>query len=154
VLVAFVLAWGWFGSVSRELAGVGTLQPCTSIAASRSETQDCRTEAALLLEPEQERFIRVGMKANILPEGVSGERYGFLRGTVNQARLVFSQGRPRLAVDIVLETDRDTPSGLRWSSSQGPRFVLSTSIPVTGKIIVPDIRPLDLLLPSASRGGA
>jgi len=116
--------------------------------------QECRTEAVLLLEPEQEGFIHVGMKAHILPEGVSGERYGFLLGTVNQARLVFSQGRSRLAVSIVLETDKDTPSGLRWSSSQGPRLALSTSIPVAGKIIVPYIRPLDLLLPSTSRGGA
>lgn len=154
MLLAFILGWGWFGSISRELPANGTLQPCPSTAGSNSEVQNCRPKAVLFLEPEQEGFIRVGMKAHILPDGVSGERYGFLLGKVNQARIVYSEGRPWLAVDIALETDKITPSGLRWSSSQGPRFAFSTSIPVTGSIIVPHVRPLDLLLPSVSRGGA
>ena len=154
LLLAFVLAWGWFGAVSRELAGAGTLEPCRSIEGSKAEMQDCRGEAVLFLDPEQEGFISIGMKAHIQPASVPGERYGFIVGEVKQTRLIYREGRPWVAVDIALEPDKKAPSGLRWSSSHGPGFVLASSIPVTGKIIVPHIRPLSLLIPGLSRGGA
>lgn len=148
MLVGFALVWGWFGSITQELTGDGTLRSTTSSVGMVPQAQDGPLEAILYLPVEQENRITSGMEARILPVGLQSQQYGFLIGKVRGARIGMKDQHSCLEVEVALQQNPGAFSGFQWSSSSGPHEELSSNMPVTGKIIVRQGRPLSLLIPA------
>lgn len=104
-----------------------------------------------------------GMTVDVGPLGTS--RFGVLRGTVEAVNsspsstadvgrlLMNSLLAEQFVVDshpfiarIRLEQDADSPSGVRWSNSDGPATGLVADTVVTGEIHLGSKRPIDLVL--------
>jgi HlyD family secretion protein len=107
-----------------------------------------------------------GMELAISPAPVRPEEYGFLRGRVSQVAPYPASAAAMLQVlrnqDLVnmlslngvqyeirgeLESAKDTPSGYRWSSRQGPPTPLQSGTYCTARITLRHERPIALLIP-------
>lgn len=123
--------------------------------------------AVLFVPAEQSRRVEPGMTARISPSTVRREEHGFLVGEVrwvasfpstergmlrllaNQALVQrLSQSGPLLRVDITLKKDPDSPSGYRWSSSEGPDFPITSGTFATGGVVVREDPPIALAIPA------
>lgn len=122
--------------------------------------------ALVFVPADTDRPVKVGMKARISPKNVRPEEHGFILGEVTWAAEFPSTSRglqrllgnsdlvsklmakgPPLQVEVRLDRDPATPTGLRWSSSRGPEFPVGTGALVTGSVIVREDRPLDMVIP-------
>ena len=56
-------------------------------------------------------------------------------------------GGPPLEVQIELEKDAKTVSGLAWSSSNGPPLQITPGSTVSAAVVYREDRPVDLLVP-------
>jgi HlyD family secretion protein len=52
-------------------------------------------------------------------------------------------------VDVKLLTDPSTPSGFKWSSSQGPPFAITRGTLCTATFVLGRQHPINLVLPSS-----
>ncbi|TDC12789.1 HlyD family efflux transporter periplasmic adaptor subunit [Streptomyces sp. 8K308] len=122
--------------------------------------------AVLYLPGDSASAVPVGARVDLDVQSAPRERFGVLRGRVQavggapqtpeqlagflgDAQLAASfaeQGNP-VAVVVELERSPDTESGYRWSSAEGPPFVLDSRTPVTATIRLSEQRPVDWLLP-------
>ena len=112
--------------------------------------------------------VSVGMPAEVSPTSVERDIYGSVRGVVTSvsalpvtrqglmsligdADLVASlmAGGAPIEVQIALETDRDTPSGLRWTSSSGSPRPITSGTTASSMVLVRHVRPVSLVLPIA-----
>ncbi|MEM9539632.1 MAG: NHLP bacteriocin system secretion protein [Cyanobacteria bacterium P01_E01_bin.42] len=111
--------------------------------------------------------IRTGMEVQIAPDTVKRARFGGIIGKVtavsaypvtsegaiatlgnpNIALSLVPQGRPQLEVRATLERDRATPSGYRWSSSQGPPLIISEGTTMTVRVKIEERAPIAFILP-------
>ena len=122
--------------------------------------------AVLFVPAELGKQVQPKMEARITPSTVKREEHGFILGEVlwvaefpstsrgmqrllaNEeliARLT-SEGPP-IQVDVRLHLDPSTPTGFRWSSSQGPDVEITSGTLADGSVIVRRDRPITLLLP-------
>lgn len=111
--------------------------------------------------------VRPGMQVQVSPVNLRREEYGFVYGQVRsvssfpvtaQAMLAtlgneqlvaeFSRGGAPLEVRIDLQADPGTPSGYRWSSSQGPPFALNSGTIFQASITLSEKQPIYYVLPS------
>ena len=122
---------------------------------------------------EEGKQLKKGMQVHVLPSTVSAEEYGFIQGEVtavtkfpvtrdemfllleNQSLVpntLRTGGRTQLRVDVKL-FDPATPSGFKWSSSEGPPFGVTrgTLCTATFRVLGED-RPLSLGVAPASSG--
>lgn len=153
------------GRVLELKADAGqVVQPGTGLLSIEVDSDEM---IALVFVPaDADRPIEVGMKARISPKNVRPEEHGFILGEVAAAAEFPSTSRglqrllgnsdlvaqlmaegPPLQVEIRLERDPSTPTGLRWSSARGPEFPVGTGALVRGSVIVREDRPLDLVVP-------
>lgn len=107
------------------------------------------------------------MAVQLSPSVADVDTYGYLMGTVSaisefpvsqdtlnadalpgtdSATSVLASGEPALRMIIQLET-ADTPSGYRWSSSNGPDFQLRNGTATSARVIVDETRPINYFLP-------
>jgi len=126
--------------------------------------------AAFIFVPgEQGKQLKKGMEVQVLPSTVKAEEYGYIQGKVtsvsqfpvtkdemfllleNQS-LVDTLGTrdAQLRVDVKLHKDPSTPSGFKWSSSQGPPFTITRGTLCTATFVLGEERPIDLVLPSST----
>ncbi|MBP0021353.1 MAG: NHLP bacteriocin system secretion protein [Cyanobacteria bacterium SBLK] len=111
--------------------------------------------------------IQAGMEVQIAPDTVKRARFGGIIGKVtavsaypvtsegaiatlgnpNIALALVPQGSPQLEVRATLERDRATPSGYRWSSSQGPTLSISEGTTMTVRVKIEERAPIAFLLP-------
>ncbi|MDJ0798900.1 MAG: NHLP bacteriocin system secretion protein [Calothrix sp. MO_167.B12] len=112
--------------------------------------------------------IKQGMEIYVTPDTVRRERFGGIVGTVTQvsafpmtkegattlvgnAELVedlISEVGPVIEVRAQLQPDSSTPSGYRWSSSQGPaNLQVSSGTTATARVTVEKQAPITLILP-------
>lgn len=119
----------------------------------------------LFVSAAEGKRIKAGMPVRLSPGGTSRQDDGLLQGTVSrvlpypvdgqrvglltaQPHLVeeFLQNEARIEVDIVLDVDAQTPSGLRWTNGNGPSSPLTGGTVMTGSVVIGTERPLSLLL--------
>jgi hypothetical protein len=130
------------------------------------EQTDKPLKTILVMSLATGKQIKTGTKVQISPTTVRPEEHGFLLGTVsyvsqlpvsaeslyNQLRsnelvAVLSAAGPAIEVDVTLEPDAATASGLKWTTEKGPPFKLSNGTLVQANLVVGERRPIDLILP-------
>jgi hypothetical protein len=130
------------------------------------EQTDKPLKTILVMSLATGKQIKTGTKVQISPTTVRPEEHGFLLGTVsyvsqlpvspeslyNQLKsselvAVLSAAGPAIEVDVTLEPDAATASGLKWSTEKGPPFKLSNGTLVQANLVVGEQRPIDLILP-------
>jgi HlyD family secretion protein len=123
-------------------------------------------ETVIYIAAGEGKKVRPGMDVRIAPSTVKPEEYGFLLGTVRQVSdfPVTPEGLRRVLrndkladeligksapIEIVasLKPDKETPSGFKWSSSQGPPTQVYSGTLAKGTVVVEDRKPISYILP-------
>jgi len=136
---------------------------CT-IAEERAQTDSL--EAIIYVPVDQGKKITPGMEANISPTTVKKEEFGFMLGnvvsvsefpasaqgmmvTLGNSELVQQlsrEGTP-IEVRVKLIMDSSTPSGYKWSTSQGPPIIVDDGTFCIGEVKVEEKRPISMVIP-------
>jgi HlyD family secretion protein len=132
------------------------------------EAQDSANQlTSVVFFPVSEgKKIRKGMTLQITPSTVKRERFGGIVGTVTNisAFPVTKEGaasvvggaellqslksqEPQLQVFAELQTDPTTPSGFRWSSSQGPQMPVTSGTTASIRATVEEQAPITFVFP-------
>lgn len=155
------------GRILELKTDVGSLvSQGASLASLEFVGEDVTQEVVMYVAPADGKRIQPGMTAQIAPVTAQVEEYGFMLGRVEAVsefpatyagilRVLGSEelmqalgisGAP-IEVRISLFSDENTPSGYRWSSSQGPDFAISSGTLASAAITVDSQRPINLVLP-------
>jgi len=118
--------------------------------------------------PVQDRErIRIGMSARLEPNTVNPQEYGAIIGTVeevstfvvseqellntlhNKQLVNYLTGGAEAVIRLMVqpELNASTPSGLRWTSGEGPPFKIPTGTVCNVKIVVEEQPPISYLFP-------
>ena len=145
------------------------LAPGSAVAALGP--MESSVEAVLLFPVEMGKRIRPGMAAYVYPSTASKEEYGCIYGmvdsvseypvsaeslmkTIGTKQLVASlmeQG-VMIMVRVSLLRDPGTHTGLKWSSSMGPKdFTIDPGTVCQGNVVLERVRPVDLVFPKLTR---
>lgn len=154
------------GRVTEVVVSPGNfVQPGKTIV--RLESLKGDYEALVYVPTLEGKKIREGMVARLAPSIVKPEEYGFilakvysvsplpvtkeyllseLGGDDNMVQSLLQSGS---AIEFVadLEEDPSTPSGFRWSSSDGPDLKLESGTLCQVSIVLERVRPISLLIP-------
>lgn len=154
------------GRVTEVVVSPGNfVQPGKTIV--RLESLKGDYEALVYVPTLEGKKIREGMVARLAPSIVKPEEYGFilakvysvsplpvtkeyllseLGGDDNMVQSLLQSGS---AIEFVadLEEDPSTPSGFRWSSSNGPDLKLESGTLCQVSIVLERVRPISLLIP-------
>lgn len=144
------------------------VHPGTTVTIVEPRTE--RMQAVVYIPATQGGSVSPGMPAHVSPRAVSPEQFGFIRGTVaavsqfpafpEQIRLtvaneaiarMFSSGEPVVEVRVDLIRDPATPSGFKWSASQGPSTRIVSGTLCSVDIILDQQRPISLALPTSDK---
>lgn len=153
------------GTVSEVAAAIGKLvNTADELGAVQAGTPVLTVQGYLPIGKGKQ--VEPGMIAEISPGSVERNIYGSIRGTVTdvsslpvdaaalEARLgnpalaaqMMAQGAP-IMVTVQLDTDADTQSGLRWTSSEGPPVQMSAGTTADVRVLTELRQPISLLLP-------
>ena len=121
---------------------------------------------AVIYVPTEGKRIEAGMTARVSPVTVRREEFGFMIGDVDfvspqpatPAGMQRTLGNPILVqqlsgfgapflVRVDLQADPSTPSGFRWSSSEGPPRAVESGTAVSVEVVVEEQRPISLVIP-------
>lgn len=154
------------GRVLEILADRGdVVSPGSPILSVEVVSQDL--VAVLFVPASSGKKVEPGMPVRVTPSTVKREEYGSILGRVtwvaefpstsrgmnrllgNEALVnkLMAEGPP-IQVDVALERDPATPTGFRWSSSQGPSVKISSGTLAQGDVIVREDRPIRLVIPT------
>ncbi len=132
------------------------------------EDPEEKKSAVLFLDGAEGKKVRPGMTARIFPSTVKREEFGGVLGVVTRVSpysispeaLVELLGNQTMADQFIKQANGapiiafidlvpspNTPSGYRWTSSEGPASTIETGTITDGEIIVEKRRPLSLVLP-------
>jgi HlyD family secretion protein len=156
------------GLVVEQLVDPGQLvQAGAPVATIEEETVPL--EAYLFVADEGRRIVP-GMRVELLPAGIKSEEHGHILGAVrsvsqgpmsglalnrylqNEALTErFSSGGGVYLVDVTEQRDPRTPSGFKWSSRQGPKLRFGSGTLLSGRIVVREQRPIELVIPALRR---
>lgn len=125
---------------------------------------------AVAFIPLQGARVRPGMVAQMSPEGITWEEYGYMLGDVisvtqgpanpdsmnrilRNSQLVsqFTSGGSVYEMRIKLRLDAGTPSGFSWTSRQGPPIKFGSGTLLRVQIPVQEKRPIELVIPTLRR---
>ncbi|MBI5440290.1 MAG: NHLP bacteriocin system secretion protein [Deltaproteobacteria bacterium] len=125
---------------------------------------------AVAFIPLQGARIRTGMTAQMSPEGITWEEYGYMlgdvisvtQGPVNPDSMNRILRNPQLVqqftaagsvyeMKIMLRLDPSTPSGFSWTSRQGPPIKFGSGTLLRVQIPVQEKRPIELVIPTLRR---
>lgn len=124
-------------------------------------------DALVYLPPKLGKQVKVGMRAQVSPTTIEKAEFGSIYGKVisvapfpatpeailaglQNKDLVkkFTEKEPPIEVRIHLENSKKTFSGLKWSSSKGPKQVITPGTLATAMITIREQAPITLLLPA------
>ena len=124
-------------------------------------------DAVIFVSPKDGKRIKVGMPALIVPNTVNREEFGSIRGKVikvsnypitqnamiallHNEELVklFAKDSAPILVRVRLLLNSKTYSGYDWTSSQGPRQLITPGTLVNGRIVVRRQAPITLMIPT------
>jgi HlyD family secretion protein len=125
---------------------------------------------AVAFIPLQGARIRSGMTAQMSPEGITWEEYGYMlgdvisvtQGPVNPDSMNRILRNPQLVqqftsagsvyeMKIMLRLDPSTPSGFMWTSRQGPPLKFGSGTLLRVQIPVQEKRPIEMVIPTLRR---
>jgi biotin carboxyl carrier protein len=155
------------GHVVEMLAAPGTLldvgDPVLSL-----ESEKGALMAFVYVSDGPGKQVEPGMEVQVSPSTVESSQYGFMIGRVvsvseypvtelglsallanNQLTQRFLSDGPVLQVMVELVEDPATPSGYKWSSSDGPPFELTNGTLASGSVVLNEQRPVDFVLPGS-----
>jgi HlyD family secretion protein len=154
------------GRVIEVPVGPGNfIQPGRAVA--RLESLHGPYEAVIYVPAHEGKKVKEGMVVRLAPSTVKPEEYGYimarvrwvseypvtrdylmgeLGGNESLVQTLLQAGSP---IEFVahIETDSTTPSGYRWSSSQGPDVAIGSGTICSASIVLESVRPITLLLP-------
>jgi HlyD family secretion protein len=153
------------GQVIEVQVGLGDfIQPGRALA--RMEPLSGERGALVFVPAHAGKNIRTGMTIRISPSTVSPQEYGYIQGKVKSVssypvtreEMMFYlqnevlvnrllQSGETISVAATLEADPGTPSGLRWSSSQGPNLSVEGGTVCSASVVLARQRPITLLVP-------
>ncbi len=154
------------GTVTNTQATVGgivnTGAPLISIA-----SQGKGLDALIYLPPHVGKQVKSGMQALITPTSVEKAEFGSIYGRVisvatfpstpeaiqavlqNQDLVKqFTRDEVPIELRVRLESDPNTYSGLKWSSSKGPRQFITTGTLINAMVTVRTQKPITLVIPA------
>jgi HlyD family secretion protein len=130
------------------------------------EPLDEDIETILYVPATEGKKIQPGMSVRISPSTVKAEEFGFMLGEVSRVsdfpmtpeglrrvlrndKLVEQLTGEGAPIEVVakLVPDPSTPSGFRWSSSQGPPQQVFSGTICTGSVVVETKKPIAYVLP-------
>lgn len=134
------------------------------------EEQKSEISVLTYLPPQQGKRAKPGMTAYVTPSTVKEEEYGHLLGKIDyvstfpasqesmqrelqNSKLVESLSRqgPPLMVRVRLQPNPHAPSGLKWSSGQGPPISIDSGTLCRVEAVVRQQSPASLVLPFLKR---
>jgi HlyD family secretion protein len=153
------------GRVVAVLAGPGDqVRPGDRLMTLESETAPIRFIAFVALT--EGKKLQNGMDAHISPSNVKAEEFGFILGkvdtvsefaatpeelqrTLNNDQLAkqFAENSP-FQVSVEPIKDEKTPSGFKWTSSQGPPIQIGSGTFCTMQVIVERRKPISYVIPT------
>jgi HlyD family secretion protein len=130
------------------------------------ESEDAPITAMIYIPASEGKKVRPGREVYGSPSTIKVEEYGFMRGVVEQASdyPVTPEGLRRvlrnqqliqeltgesapIEVRVQLIEDPETPSGFRWSSSEGPPSRVFSGTICTANVTVETKKPISYVLP-------
>ncbi|MEX1312223.1 MAG: NHLP bacteriocin system secretion protein [Candidatus Sulfomarinibacteraceae bacterium] len=130
------------------------------------ESEDAPITAMIYIPAAEGKKVRPGMEVYVSPTTVRAEEYGFMLGTVESASdyPVTPEGLRRvlrnqqliqeltgksapIEVRVKLIPDPSTPSGFKWSSSEGPPMKIFSGTICSGNVTVETKKPISYVLP-------
>lgn len=160
------------GRVLEIRTGEGTLLEAGQVVLTLELTEHGRTplRGVLFFSLADGKRIEPGMPVRVIPDTVKREEFGHILGQVSQTydyamsydgmlRLVgsatlakvFSESGTSIAVLADLTEDASTPSGLRWSSSQGIPSAVAPGTSCTAEVVIRYQPPISLVIPYLKR---
>ena len=153
------------GRVVAVLVGVGDqVRPGDRMMTLESENAPMRFIAFVPLT--EGKKLQSGMDAHISPSNVKSEEFGFILGKVNsvsefaatpeelqrtlnndQLAKQFAENSP-FQVYVEPVKDEKTPSGFKWTSSQGPPIQIGSGTFCTMQVIVERRKPISYVIPT------
>jgi HlyD family secretion protein len=153
------------GRVVAVLVGPGDqVRPGDRLVTLEAENAPMRFIAFVPLT--EGKKLRNGMDAHISPSNVKSEEFGFILGkvdsvsefaatpeelqrTLNNDQLAkqFAENSP-FQVYVELDADPKTPSGFKWTSSQGPPIQIGSGTFCTMQVIVERRKPISYVIPT------
>jgi len=123
-------------------------------------------ELLAYLPSYQAKAAAVNMDVQVSPSNVKREEYGFMKGKIvhvaaypatpsalmrnfqNESLVNTIQGPgPVTELRVLLEQDGQTPTGFKWSTSEGPPVAISSGTICTVQVVVQRQKPIMLLFP-------
>lgn len=123
-------------------------------------------ELLAYLPSSQAKEVMRDMEVQVSPSSVKREEFGFMKGKIvhvsdypatnsalmrefqNESLVAALQGSgPVTELQVELEHDAQTVSGLRWSTSKGPPIVISSGTICSVQVVTKRQRPISLLFP-------
>lgn len=162
---SFVRA-GQAGQITEIKVGVGdSVAAGAAVATVAPEIATGKLVARFYVPSAQGKRVAAGMEARVAPASVERALYGYIEGTViavsplpatreglrrvlrNDALVeqMFAGGAP-IEVLVALQRDPGTPSGYRWSASQGPPRQITPGTEVGGSVVAERRRVIGLLI--------
>lgn len=130
-------------------------------------------QALMYVPPADGKRVEPGMLAEIAPTTVEKEVYGHIKAEVvsvsplpatpegmervlQNVQLVeqLSLGGAPIEVRLKLTLDPDTPTGFKWSASQGPTGGVGPGTLLEGKVVIDERPIIDLVIPGATKAFA
>lgn len=130
------------------------------------ESEDAPIAAMIYIPATEGKKVQPGMEVYVSPSTVRSEEYGFMVGVVENASAypVTPEGLRRvlrneqlirdltgdsapIEIRVRLIEDPETPSGFKWSSSEGPPNRVYSGTICTGNVTVETRRPISYVLP-------
>lgn len=156
------------GRVNSLITKIGSVVTVGADVASVERVRSAREPlvAMMYVPSDSAADVPVGASVDLTVQSVPAQQYGVLRGKVKAigrapqssgqigsflgdrqlGEQFTAQGQP-VAVLVELERSKDTKSGYRWSSTDGPPYAIDSTTPVTGAVHLTAQRPMDWLLP-------
>jgi len=123
-------------------------------------------EAIIYISPADGKKVMPFMTVHISPSTVKPEEYGFMIGRVtrvsqfpatpegmldtllnrNLVQTLAAGGAP-IQINAEIQPDFHTPSGFKWSSSEGPPIEINSGTLCSARIMISNMPPIDLLIP-------
>lgn len=123
-------------------------------------------EGVLYFPAGDGKKIKVGMQAQIAPSTVKSQEFGLILGLVtyvsefpetdaNMSKVLrnrtmvqsLMEGGAPIAVRIDPIIDPRTPSGYKWSSSEGPAISITTGTNCVANVLIKEERPIGMVIP-------